>query len=120
MVKFYIKVKNIDIQHAENSIEYSISNTKYRANGYCKEGYCKETNTIYECHRTIYSGDPRCCRPHDFNYLGKNYGYLYQKTLDKEELSKSLGYNLVVMWEYDWIKINKCIKRIQQKFKNKN
>ena len=30
---------------------------------------------------------------------------------------KSLGYNLVVMWEYDWNLLNKLIKIIQTKFR---
>jgi len=107
------KLKNIQINHAENIGEYSIPNTRYKA-----DGYCKETNTIYEFHGTIYHGDPRCCNPIDYNYLGKNYGELYQKTLDREQEIKNLGYNLVVMWEYDWNKINNSIKILQKKFRS--
>ena len=112
-LNFLQKYNNITIQHAENYKEYLIPNTKYKA-----DGYCINTNTIYEFHGTIYHGDPRFCNKNDFNYLGKNYGELYQKTLDKENLIKDLGYNLVVMWEYDWNKINKSIKVLQRKFRN--
>lgn len=108
-------LQNIDIQHAENSIEYTIPNTRLKA-----DGYCESTNTIYEFHGDYFHGNPKIYNPSDMTYYHKTFGELYQKTLDKEELIKSLGYNLVVMWEYDWIKMNKCIKRIQQKFKNKN
>ena len=32
---------------------------------------------------------------------------------------RNLGYNLVVMWESDWININKSIKTLQNKFRSK-
>ena len=48
----------------------------------------------------------------------KTFGELYEKTIEKEQMIKNLGYNLVVMWEYDWNKINKSIKILQNKFRN--
>ena len=107
------KLKNIQIKHAENIGEFSIPNTRYKA-----DGYCKETNTIYEFHGTIYHGDPRCCNPVDCNYLGKNYGELYERTIQREEQIRNLGYNLVVMWEHDWNKINNSIRILQKKFRS--
>ena len=111
-LKFISKMYNIKIQNGENCNEFIIPNTKYKA-----DGYCKETNTIYEFHGTIYHGDPRCCSPIECNYFGKNYGELYQKTLEREQQIRDLGYNLVVMWEYDWNNINKSIKILQRKFR---
>ena len=32
----------------------------------------------------------------------------------KETLIKKLGYNLVIIWEYDWKKINKSISILQR------
>ena len=112
-LNFLQKYYNIIIQHAENNTEYKISNINYKA-----DGYCKETNTVFEFHGTIFHGDPRLCNQNEFNYFGKNYGELYQKTLEREQQIKDLGYNLVVMWEYDWNKINNSIKTIQRKFRN--
>lgn len=112
-LNFISKLKNINIQHGENANEKIINGTKFKA-----DGYCEETNTIYEFHGTIYHGDPRLCNPNDFNYFGKNYGELYQKTLEREQQIKDLGYNLVVMWEHDWNKINKSIRVLQRKFKS--
>ena len=111
-LNFISKMYNIKIQNGENGNEFIIPNTKYKA-----DGYCKETNTIYEFHGTIYHGDPRCCNPIECNYFGKNYGELYQKTLEREQQIRDLGYNLVVMWEYDWNNINKSIKIFQRKFR---
>ena len=109
---FMSKLYNIKIQHAENEIEYKIPNTRFKA-----DGYCEETKTIYEFHGTIYHGDPRCCNPLENNYYGKNYGELYQNTLEREQFIRDLGYNLVVMWEHDWNNINKSIRILQRKFR---
>ena len=112
-MNFISKLYKINIRHAENEGEFKILTTRFKA-----DGYCEETNTIYEFHGTIYHGDPRLCNSTDFNYLGKNYGELYKNTLEREQQIKDLGYNLVVMWEHDWNKINKSIRVLQRKFKS--
>ncbi len=69
------------------------------------DGYCIATNTIYEFHGDCWHGNPKRynqednCHPRDKSLTA---GYLYQKTIEREEKIKSLGYNLVVMWESDW------------------
>jgi hypothetical protein len=93
--------ESIYIQHAVNEGEFVIPETRYKA-----DGYCKETNTIYEFHGTIYHGDPRICNPNDFNYLGNKYCDLYENTLQREAKIKELNYNLVVMWEHDYDLLN--------------
>jgi hypothetical protein len=45
------------------------------------------------------------------------YKELYEKTLIRENKIRDLGYNLITIWEYDWKKINKFIKILQQKFR---
>lgn len=47
----------------------------------------------------------------------KTFGELYQNTLEKEEVIKKLGYNLVVMWERDWINLNRSILKLQRLFR---
>ena len=53
----------------------------------------------------IYHGNPRVfsedeiCNPRNKNITA---GELYRKTIKREEEIKSLGFNLVVMWELDW------------------
>ena len=113
-LNFISKLYKINIIHAENEGEFKIPDTLYKA-----DGYCKETNTIYEFHGTIYHGHPIIkYNSTDCNYLGKNYIELYEKTLKREQNIKNLGYNLVIMWEHDWKKINKSIKIIQRKFRS--
>lgn len=111
-LNYIADLKQIYIKHALNGGEYKIPNTKYRA-----DGYSKITNTIYEFHGTIYHGDPRVCNRDENNYLGNNYGKIYDQTLERENDIKKLGYNLVVMWEYDWNKFIKSVIILQKKFK---
>jgi len=89
-----------NIQHAENGGEYRIPNTKYRV-----DGYDLETNIVYEFHGDKFHGNPslfspdEICHPFDKNITAKE---LYQKTINRENEIKSLGYNLVVMWESEY------------------
>ena len=93
--------------------EYRIKNTKWKA-----DGYCAETNTIFEFHGDFWHGNPKLYLETDKNNVSnKTMGYLYKKTLEREQKIKDLGYNLITMWEYDWTKINKSIKILQQKIK---
>jgi hypothetical protein len=104
---------NIIIQHGKNDEEFKIPNTRFKA-----DGYCKKTNIIYEFHGDYWHGNPNIYEPNEETYFGKTFGELYQQTLEREQLIKNLGYNLVVMWEYDWNKINKSIRTLQRKFKS--
>jgi hypothetical protein len=113
-LNFVMKYYNIIIDHAENSKEYTIPTTRYRA-----DGYCKNTNTVYEFHGSYWHGDPTRYNANLMNDTTNcTFGELYERTIEKENVIKMLGYNLVVMWESKWNKINKSIKILQNKFKN--
>jgi hypothetical protein len=112
-------INNSYIQHAENIGEYKIPNTgkiNDKRTQLRADGFCFESNTIYLFHGTKYHGDPRFCNPNDFNYLGQNYRELYKRTIENENLIRSLGYSLVIMWEYDWKVRNTFIKLINRRF----
>jgi len=111
-LEFISKMHNIIIQHGENNEEYKIPNTRFKA-----DGYCQETNTIYEFHGDYWHGNPYIYDVNEKTYFNKTFGELYEKTLKKEQQIKELGYNLVVMWENDWDKINKSIRTLQRKYK---
>jgi hypothetical protein len=115
-LEFISKLNNIYIQHIGNSIqEFKIPTTRYLA-----DGYCRETNTIYEFHGDFFHGNPKIFKSNGFNALcKKTYGELYKKTILKEQKIKKLGFKLIVMWESDWNYINKCIKKLQLNFRNK-
>jgi hypothetical protein len=111
-LNFISAYHNIKIQHALNKGEFLIPETRYKA-----DGYCKKNNTIFEFHGSLYHGAPSLYKSTDVSFFGKTYGELYANTIKKEKKIKKLGYNLTVMWEHDWKKINKSIKILQKKFK---
>ena len=112
---FLSKYYNTNIQHALNSNEFNIPNTKYKA-----DGYYKETNTIYEFHGDFWHGNPKLFNKDELNTITKTtFGELYNKTLEREEIIKNEGFNLITIWENDWKKINKSMKILQQKFRSK-
>ena len=107
---------DITIQHAINNKEHKIKNIGK------VDGYCKENNTIYEFHGDLWHGNPM-----KFNILDKNsinlvtkktYYELYENTLKRDKKIKELGYNLVIMWENQWDKINNSIKLLQNKWRD--
>lgn len=103
---------NNNIQHAENGGEFCIPETNYKA-----DGYCKETNTIYEYHGDYWHGNPKIYNKEQINKsCKKSFGKLYQMTLEREIIIKKLGYKLIIIWENDWKKINKSIKLLQDNF----
>ena len=94
--------------------EYKIEGTKYKA-----DGFCEDTNTIYEFYGTEYHGDPRYTSHKTNNFLGKNYKELYNNTLKREQCIKDLGFKVISIWEADWDDIENKIIFIQKKIKNK-
>ncbi len=95
--------EGINIQHALNGGEYQIPGTKFKA-----DGYCAETNTIYEFHGDRFHGNPKVfhaddkCHPYD-NVI--TAGALYYHTIQREQEIVTAGYNLITMWEYDYYNI---------------
>ena len=73
-IKFISKLNNNIIQHALNGEEFKIPNTRFKA-----DGFCKETNTIYEFHGDYWHGNPNIYEPNDETYFGKKFGELYKK-----------------------------------------
>lgn len=97
-----IEQEGIDIKHALNGGEYQIPGTRYKA-----DGYCVETNTVYEFHGDYWHGNPKIYTPEIINEVnGKTMGELYLNTTNKEKYIKELGYTLIVMWENDLLSKN--------------
>jgi len=107
----YLQVKyNIFIQHADNIGEFSIEGTRFKA-----DGYCKQTNTIYEFLGDFWHGNPDLYDLLDINRrTNTTYLELYNETNDKKEIILSLGYNYVQIWENDWKKFIKTVVNVQR------
>jgi hypothetical protein len=87
------------IQHVKNGNQYKIPGTNFRV-----DGYCEETNTVYEFYGDYFHGNPSLF-DHDKQFSTDfTFGDLYNKTMEREKIIKDLGYNLITMWESDFNK----------------
>lgn len=93
--------EQIHIQHALNGGEYKAKVGDYE---FSFDGYCKETNTVYEFHGDRYHGNPKVYKPDEILVNGKTAKQLYAKTLWREKQIIDAGYNLVVIWESQYHK----------------
>lgn len=95
----YIEMRDgIAIQHANQYGEFRIPGTKYRA-----DGYCVETNTVYEFYGDYWHGNPKTTSVTQYNpHLNKTYGDLFQHTIRREDDIRARGFNLVSIWESEY------------------
>lgn len=100
------KLYKTDIQHVKNKGEFIIPNTKIKV-----DGYSKKLNTVFEFYGDAYHGNPDLYESDIIttSYSDKTAEQLYQETLLREKKIKALGYNVVSVWERDYI--NSLIKR---------
>lgn len=98
----------IHIQHAANGGEYKIPNTNYRV-----DGFCKETNTVYEFHGDLFHGNIHKFdqKNHNNPFRKETVGELYQLTIAREVDIRNLGYNLVTIWESEYDALNLPLQR---------
>jgi len=92
----YIATKdNIYIQHYDNDGEKKIKvDNKYLR----FDGFCEETNTVYEFLGDFYHGNPNIYKSDDYNsLLKKTYSELYNKTIKRNNIITKLGYNLITI-----------------------
>ena len=99
--------EKIFIQHAGNLGEKSV---KIDDKLYKFDGYCKETNTVYEFHGDFFHGNPKKFDLDEINPLiKKTFRELYDDTTNRENIIKKNGYNLITIWESEF-KENKLVK----------
>jgi len=79
------------IQHAGNAGEYPIPGL-----GYFVDGYCQDTNTVYEFHGCIWHGCPHCYpnrHEQHVRHCNRTLHDVYEKTQQRIRLLQALGYN---------------------------
>lgn len=65
---------------------------------------------VYEYYGDFWHGNMKRFAPEHLNvYTGTTMSELYQATMDREDLLKSAGYEIISMWESDWAEIRKTI-----------
>ena len=72
------------------------------------DGYNPKTNTIYEFYGDFWHGNPETYDHSLINTANHiSYKVLYEKTLKREQLLKSNGYNIISIWENEYDRQNK-------------
>lgn len=70
------------------------------------------TKIVYEFYGDYWHGNPDKYNSTGTNKISKtSYGELYQKTLNKETALKEAGYNLITIWESDFLQLQKELKK---------
>jgi Zn finger protein HypA/HybF involved in hydrogenase expression len=68
------------------------------------DGYDPITNTVYQFHGDYWHGNPKVYPSSTVNkHNGKTMGELFTQTTILDQEIRDLGYNILIMWEYDWI-----------------
>ena len=96
-LNYMSKAKGLNIQHALNGGEkkLTIDDKTYKV-----DGFCEETNTVYEFHGCFWHGCPNCYNPNIIKTKNQNdMGTLNDLTIEKRENIKSAGYNHVSIYE---------------------
>ena len=108
-LEFVMVDEGIHIQHAQNGGQVKIC-------GRSVDGMCYETNSVYQFHGDYWHGNPN---KYDQNKIhpkykekGLTYGDKYEETLIKDQELIDQGYNVVIMWEFEWNEIKKKLKKL--------
>jgi Zn finger protein HypA/HybF involved in hydrogenase expression len=65
------------------------------------DGYCPDTNTIYEFHGSFWHGNPKKFDQNSINPVSKvSYGNLFENTKIREKKILDAGFQLIVRWEH--------------------
>ena len=103
----------VNIQHALSGglKKLTIGNKTYKV-----DGFCEETNTVYEFYGCFWHGCPKCYRPNIINTKNqKDMGTLNDLTVEKRDTIKNVGYSHVSTYECQLTK-NKDFQKFAKNF----
>jgi hypothetical protein len=67
------------------------------------DGFDPSKNTVYEFLGDYWHGNPQKFNINDTHPITQTtYGYLYEKTMERFQKIKKLGYTIKYIWEHDW------------------
>ena len=94
-LNYISKDKNVHNALNGGEKELHIDNKIYKV-----DGFCEETNTIYELCGCFWHGCPNCYNPNIINSKNqKDMGTLNDQTIEKRDAIKNAGYNHVSTYE---------------------
>ena len=88
------------IQHVGNASEYHVPGTTFTV-----DGFCQETNTVYEFHGCFWHGCPKCFPVRNERHLrlcNCTMDDAHEKTQQKMKQLPAKGYRIEEMWECEW------------------
>ena len=92
----------------------TINNKNYKV-----DGFCKETNAVYEFFGCFWHGCPKCYKPNVVNSNNqKDMGTLNDQTIEKRETIKMAGYRYVSTYECQLAKDKNSLKISHRKSSN--
>ncbi|XP_055390586.1 uncharacterized protein LOC129619368 [Condylostylus longicornis] len=91
--------RNINIRHTAKQKESFV-------NGIKVDGFCSETNQVFEFYSCYYHGHPTCI-PHNRNNSlqddsNDTMNTRYERTIKKAERLRKLGYDVIEMWQCEF------------------
>ncbi|XP_018570577.2 uncharacterized protein LOC108910461 [Anoplophora glabripennis] len=96
------KQRNVNIQHAAKQQEATIHGVKV-------DGFCSETEEVFEFHGCYYHGCPSCFKCNRGEPLQDNpaetMDLRHESTISKTDRLKNLGYEVIEMWECQFRKM---------------
>ena len=96
-LNYMSKAKGLNIQHALNGGEKKLT---IDGKTYKVDGFCKETNTVYEFYGCFWHGCQNCYKPNIVNSKNQmDMGTLNDQTIEKRENIKGAGYDHVSIYE---------------------
>lgn len=99
----WLSLFNISNQYRQFKIK--INDLTYKV-----DGFDPNTHTVYEFYGDFWHGNPERFNHSDTNMIvHKTFGELYNQTFAKENNLRSAGYQIVSIWESDYLKIRKLI-----------
>lgn len=99
-IKTLGKISKLRFRHSNNYGEYQIKDTLYKV-----DGYNKKLNLILEFYGDYYHANPKVYTKRFYKLKGKvvSVNTINNKNKIRENTIKSKGFNLFIVWEYDWI-----------------
>lgn len=92
--------EGIKIEHAENGGERRFPDLNITV-----DGFCEETNTVYEFYGDTWHGNPKKFsaedRPHPFD-TNLTAAAIWKRDAAREQALRDAGYRVITIWESDW------------------
>jgi hypothetical protein len=84
-------------------VYFNINGRKYYV-----DGFDDINNIIYEFYGDYWHGNPLLYSSNDMNNaVGKTFGELYTKTIQRENSLLQAGYKIISIWQFDWNRMKK-------------